>query len=62
MFKRISYDDWHTSVPIIAFVLTFGVFIFFVVRALRLRGDEADRLASLPLDSDDVTTGEVHDA
>ena len=62
MFKRIAYEEWHTAVPIIAFVLTFGVFIFFVVRAIRLRSDEVDRMASLPLDLDDATLGEVKDA
>lgn len=62
MFKRIAYEEWHTAVPIIAFVLTFGVFIFFVVRAIRLRGDEVDRMASLPLDLDNATLGEVKDA
>ena len=49
-FKRISYDEWTEVVPIIAFILTFGVFVFFVVRAFRLHRDEAGRMASLPLD------------
>ena len=62
MFKRIAYEEWHTAVPIIAFVLTFGVFIFFVVRAIRIRSDEVDRMASVPLDLDDATLGEVKDA
>ena len=50
MFKRISYEDWHGAVPIIAFIFTFGIFIVFVVRAIRLHRDEAGRMASLPLD------------
>jgi hypothetical protein len=62
MFKRIAYEEWHTAVPIIAFILTFGVFLFFVVRAIRLRRDEADRMASLPLDLDEAMTREVQDA
>ena len=62
MFKRISYEEWHAMVPVIAFILTFGVFVFFVVRALRLQREEVNHLASLPLDLDDSKTGEVHDA
>ena len=46
MFKRILYEDWQRSVPIIAFILTFGVFIFFVVRAIRLHRDEAGRIGT----------------
>lgn len=62
MFKRIIYEEWHSTVPIIAFILTFGVFIFFVVRAMRLQRDEVRRLASLPLDLDQSITEEVNDA
>lgn len=50
MFKRILYDHWHTIIPIIAFVLTFSVFIFYVVRALRMGRPEADRLSRMPLE------------
>ena len=55
LFKRISYEEWHEVVPIIAFILTFGVFVFFVVRALRLQRDEVSRMASMPLDPDPST-------
>ena len=55
LFKRISYEEWHEVVPIIAFILTFGVFVFFVVRALRLQRDEVSRMASMPLDLDPST-------
>ena len=62
MFKRILYEEWHAAVPIIAFILTFGVFIFFVVRALRLKSDEVGRMAALPLDLDTPKTKEANDA
>ena len=63
MFKRILYEEWHEIVPIVSFILTFGVFLFFVVRATRLKSDEANRLASLPLDLDEPKSNrEVHDA
>lgn len=63
MFKRILYEEWHTAVPIISFILTFGVFIFFVVRAMRLKSDEVVRMAALPLDLDtSPSTKEGNDA
>ena len=55
LFKRISYDEWTEVVPIVAFILTFAVFVFFVVRAIRLHRDEAGRMAALPLDLDTAT-------
>lgn len=49
MFKRISFEAWHEIVPVVAFVLTFGVFVYFVVRALRMKRERADYMANLPL-------------
>ena len=49
MFKRVIYEDWQTLVPIIAFVLTFSVFLIQVLRALLIKRPHAERLASLPL-------------
>ncbi len=50
MFKRIFYENWHAVVPIIAFLLTFAVFLCYVFRALRMRRPEAERLSRLPLE------------
>ena len=50
MFKRLSYEEWQTMAPIIAFLLTFAVFLFQVVRALCIKNDQSERLARLPLD------------
>jgi len=58
MFKRVLYEEWHWIVPIISFILTFGVFLFFVVRAMRLNCSEAGRMASLPLDLDELSNEE----
>jgi hypothetical protein len=62
MFKRILYEEWHAAVPIIAFILTFAVFVFFVARALLLHRDEVGRLAALPLDFDESLSEEVDNA
>jgi hypothetical protein len=50
MFKRILFEDWAISVPIISFVLIGGVFIVATIRALRLSKDKREHLASLPLE------------
>ena len=57
MFKRLIYEDWLSLIPIVSFVLTFGVFVFFFVRALRLGKKEADRMAHLPLSNGSATAG-----
>lgn len=54
MFKRVLYEDWQKIIPIIAFLITFTVFLVFVVRALRMRREDAGHMASLPLDIDDT--------
>jgi hypothetical protein len=50
MFKRILVEEWATWVPIISFVLIAAVFIAVTIRALRIKKDERERLAALPLD------------
>jgi hypothetical protein len=52
MFKRINYEEWQAMAPIIAFLLTFAVFLFQVVRALCIKSDQSEHLARLPLDDD----------
>ena len=52
MFKRLTYEEWQTIVPIIAFVLTFSVFLFQVIRAVRIKKPQSEHLASLPLEDE----------
>lgn len=52
MFHRIIHDNWVAIVPIIAFLLTFAVFIGVLVRAVMMKRDQRDHLASLPLQTD----------
>ena len=49
MFKRVIYEDWASIVPIISFVLTFGVFTFATIRALCLPKSRCEDLADIPL-------------
>ncbi len=52
MFKRILHEDWTSVVPIIAFVVTFTIFVVAIVRSIRMKQTTSDHLASLPLQDD----------
>lgn len=52
MCNRVIYENWADWVPFVAFGVTAAVFISFVVRAITLRREPAERLARLPLDKD----------
>lgn len=52
MFKRILHEDWTSIVPIIAFVVTFTIFVVAIVRSIRMKQAMSDHLASLPLQDD----------
>lgn len=53
MFKRLILEDWQMLIPVVAFVLTFGVFLVLTAKALRLGKKQSDHMASLPLAEDD---------
>jgi hypothetical protein len=50
MWKRIEYAEWVDMVPIIAFILTFSVFVLLVTRTILMKKTQVKQLASLPLD------------
>jgi len=50
MFKRIIYENWQQIIPIIAFVLTFGVFIINCIYAIIMKKNHAEKLAMVVLD------------
>ncbi|MDF1863007.1 MAG: hypothetical protein P1U87_22510 [Verrucomicrobiales bacterium] len=52
MFRRVNLEAWHNLVPYICFAIIAGVFIVIVVRALRMKQSDVDRIASLPLRDD----------
>ncbi|MBC2594793.1 cbb3-type cytochrome c oxidase subunit 3 [Ruficoccus amylovorans] len=55
MFHRITYESWTTIVPIIGFILTFGVFIAIVIRAILMKKKKRDHLANLPLENENTS-------
>lgn len=50
MFRRVLYENWHNLVPVVAFFLTFAVFMVALIRALLMRKDTASAMSLLPLD------------
>ncbi len=50
MYKRLIYDSALDWVPYLAFGVTAAVFLLFIIRAIKLRKESADKLSQLPLD------------
>lgn len=55
MFKRLILEDWQMVIPVVAFVLTFGVFLVLSIKALLLGKKQSEHMANLPLAKDDGT-------
>ncbi|CAN5838558.1 hypothetical protein BH11VER1_BH11VER1_35580 [soil metagenome] len=56
MFHRVLYENWHDLVPVIAFVLTFTVFLVAFIRALLMRKETVVAMSLLPLDDAPVAS------
>jgi hypothetical protein len=52
MFKRILYEDWQMSIPVVAFGITFAGFLFFTVRGLIMKRSDREHMAFLPLEDE----------
>ena len=52
MFKRLAMPEVHEPLTYAVFALTLGVFLFFFIRAIRMKKDNAARMSRLPLDDD----------
>lgn len=49
MFKRVHFD--HANLfAIAAFILSFAVFIFFMVKVFRMKRKDVQHMSQLPLD------------
>ncbi len=55
MFRRLNPAEWEWQavLSIGAFALTVAVFTFFIVRALRMKRDVAERMSRLPVTDED---------
>lgn len=52
MWNRIEWADWATLMPIIAFILTSGVFLVLVTRTIMMKKEDVARKARLPLEGE----------
>lgn len=51
MFRRIIYEDWQLIFPVVALVAASVVFLTAGWRAARMKPEDSDRMARLPLDN-----------
>jgi hypothetical protein len=49
MYSRVLYENWHSVVPVVAFAVTFTVFVSAFTRSLVMRKEKADKMAAKPL-------------
>lgn len=59
MFKRVVLEEWQMVIPYICFALVSGVFLIIVIKAVRMKRSEIDRISSLPLKDDDELINSV---
>ena len=52
MFSRIPWESYQIIFPIIAFILIFSGFLFFVLKGIFMRQNKADRMSKMPLDEE----------
>lgn len=60
MFQRIIYDTWTAGIPVVAFCLTFGVFIAIFIRALCFKKTFIEKMSLMPLESDKTRVAANH--
>jgi hypothetical protein len=52
MLRRIIYEDWQLIFPVVALAVASLVYLAAAWRAARMKAEDADRLAQLPLRHD----------
>jgi len=51
--SRVIHEDWTIVFPIIAFLISFPIFVYIVYRAVRMKKSKAEHAAHLPLQKDE---------
>jgi len=51
---KITFENWHVVVQMIAFFIIFTAFVYFSIRTLLMKKDKEDKLASMALDEENV--------
>lgn len=52
MFRRLQFESLQDWLAIIALLVSFCLFMYFLYRVLRMRRKDIDRLSNLPLEED----------
>jgi cbb3-type cytochrome oxidase subunit 3 len=52
MLKRVQFDEFQAIITLVAFIIFSIAFLFLSWRAIRMRKSERNRLANLPLQSE----------
>jgi preprotein translocase subunit YajC len=52
MFDKVTFDASAPFVAVIVFVIALSVFIFIVVRALRMSKKDLDKMSQMPLEEE----------
>lgn len=60
MFSRVIFEEALLALPVMAFFLFLGAFLWFTIRALRMPRATAERMASLPLQGEQPSAHERH--
>jgi heme/copper-type cytochrome/quinol oxidase subunit 1 len=55
MFRKLNPAmwEWQTILTVGTFIFTLAVFLFFIVRAIRMKRPEAEHMSRLPVNDDD---------
>jgi hypothetical protein len=60
MLSHLHYEEWLQAVPIISFILVFGVFAGAIIRLGLMKPNQASRAAQLPLEAEDTAPANHH--
>lgn len=52
MLRRVQFEEWQAIITLAAFIIFSLTFLYFAWRALRMRKADRERLANLPLESE----------
>jgi len=53
MIKRVTFEEWQAIITLVAFIIMFGAFVYFTIRALRMSRRQRDHMANLPLQDEE---------
>ena len=52
MFDQVEYAEWTRILPIVGFGITALAFLYFCVRAIRMKKKDVEHMSHLPLEDD----------